>query len=535
MLSKFISNSRLLFQNPELFFEKALRLVKSNVRSLDKNVKRFVNHNRDVWGDWRNPNPKSEILLDPFSVPEWNIVTSYFVNVLAEKNESKILTFSRDRLSGSNRLRKSYNVAGHVGVHLNARKQKKERDQLTQAFRDQVETKRDVYEYSVNGYWIGIDIYETYLRGGKPTIDFEDPEFWKVVKEGMEILIFWRDYFHAHRVAGVIISHDCYNILNILAKVAYRSRVKVYLPNARGMQLSFEPHSIYSTRFWNYPKGFRQLPQREQQQAIQWSKNRLNQRLNGKVGVDMKYSTKSAFTGNNSDATPVLRNSHRLKVLIATHCFYDNPHGLGGMLFLDFYEWLSFLCEMSNKTDYDWYLKTHPDYLPGTLETINSIISKSPKIRLIPPETSFHQLAKEGLSWALTCYGSIGHELPLLGINVLNAAYNPHIAYDFNWHAKSIEEYERLLLNLPSLKKEIDPDQIYEYYYMNYHYTYVDDLVYTSHRQMIADLKPEEQMGPQAYKYYLDQFTDSKHREIISKMVAFIDSGKPNYFVNGPE
>lgn len=185
MLSKFISNSRLLFQNPELFFEKALRLVKSNVWSLDKNVKRFVNHNRDVWGDWRNPNPKSEILLDNLSVPEWNIATSYFVNVLAEKNESKILTFSRDRQSGFNRLRKSYNVAGHVRVHLSSRKQRTECDKLVQVFREHVKTKRDVYEYSVNGCWIGIDIYETYLRGGKPTIDFEDQRFWDVVEEGI--------------------------------------------------------------------------------------------------------------------------------------------------------------------------------------------------------------------------------------------------------------------------------------------------------------------------------------------------------------
>ena len=42
-----------------------------------------------------------------------------------------------------------------------------------------------------------------------------------------------------------------------------------------------------------------------------------------------------------------IKNSNKTKVLICTHCFFDNPHGYGGMIFLDFYEWLVFLGEIS--------------------------------------------------------------------------------------------------------------------------------------------------------------------------------------------
>ena len=48
-------------------------------------------------------------------------------------------------------------------------------------------------------------------------------------------------------------------------------------------------------------------------------------------------------------------------------------------------------------------------------------MSRYPRFALIPSETSFHQLADEGIQFALTCYGSIGHECPLLDIQVINA------------------------------------------------------------------------------------------------------------------
>ena len=279
---------------------------------------------------------------------------------------------------------------------------------------------------------------------------------------------------------------------------------------------------------------FNVLSHKEKNEGIKWAKSQLENRLSGIVGVDMSYSTASAFTFN-ENSKPVLRKSDKIKVLICTHCFYDNPHGYGGMIFLDFYEWITYLGKISEKTNYDWYIKPHPDYLPGTLETINKIISKYKKITLIPPETSFHQLSREGLSFALTCFGSIGHELPLLGIKVINAAYNPHSAYDFTWNCKSIDEYENLLLNLDKLDKEIDPQQIYEFYFINNNYTVVDDFIFSSHRQMLKELSFDIQNSTAVFDYFLNQLTDIKHQEIISKMEGFIDSGKPNYFRNGPE
>ena len=145
--------------------------------------------------------------------------------------------------------------------------------------------------------------------------------------------------------------------------------------------------------------------------------------------------------------------NQKKKILIATHCFYDNPHGYGKMEFPDFWEWLTYVKKIANKSNHDWYIKPHRDYLPNTIEHISKIIKDS-KITLIDPETSFHQLKDEGIEYVVTKHGSVGHELPLLGINVINFGYNPHINYNFNYHCLSKKKFKELILK--KLKPKIN-------------------------------------------------------------------------------
>ena len=49
--------------------------------------------------------------------------------------------------------------------------------------------------------------------------------------------------------------------------------------------------------------------------------------------------------------------------------------------------------QKNHSTDYDWYIKPHRDFLPGTIEALNLFISFK-NMKIINPETSFHQLKK---------------------------------------------------------------------------------------------------------------------------------------------
>ncbi len=473
------------------------------------------------------------ILCDISESPGFIISNNYFLQILSDRYKGQIFTFSKNKQYNLKKIRKYQNFSGHIQIKLTEKKLIREMKLIFNKAKEEICNKEQLFNYKIEDIWIGIDIYETYLRFGNPTVDIKDPELWKIFLDAVEMILFWKNFFAKNNVNSVLLTHDCYLYYNTIAKVAYLHKKPVYFCSIYCYQKATEPFSLYKYRYINYRKMFEKLSSDEKSKGIEISKNQLQKRLNGEVGVNMKYSTKSAFHKNFS--SKVIKNSNKTKVLICTHCFFDNPHGYGGMIFLDFYEWLVFLGEISNITDYDWYVKTHPDYLPGTIETLKKIIIKYPKLKLLPSHISFHQLANEKIDFALTCFGSVGHELPLLGINVINCAYNPHIAYDFNWHAKTKKEYKELLLNLPILEKKISFDEIYECFYIHYYYTYVDNLFFDSYNNFIDTLNYGKGRNILAYKYFLSQFNENKHQKIKSDITNFIESDKKNFFLKGPE
>jgi hypothetical protein len=517
--------------------------TKSRLKTMrmDGDTLDFIGHNRRVWKTYKNDKPKSIVLYSYHNIAQTLIAASYFMNVLAKKHNAQIKAFSSKRRSyplslyyrRNDAVYRSFNTAEFISVSLNRRQKalvKKHRRDIDGKMR----TKKDLLDLHVLGVWIGIDIYETYLRRfNRPTADLNDPRLGDIIDEAIGCLVYWKGYLEDNNVAAIALDHDVYIDQNILAKLAYNKNIPVYLPNVRGLWRVDRPFSVCSY-FSDYRKMFNELSVDEKKKAVSIAKRQLEKRLSGEVGVDMPYSFTSAYHKRVLN-DPVLRKSDRLKVLICSHCFFDNPHAYARLPFVDFYEWLNYLGRISERTNYDWYIKMHRDALPGTEETIRDIIRHYKNITFIAPDVSFHQLAEEGVNFVLTIYGSVGHECPALGMQVLNAGYNPHIAYDFNWHARSLEEYEHYLLNLDKLQKTINNDDMYEFYYMHYYYTLADDLVFKSYRRCINDLTVEEQCRSVQYNYFLDQLTEEKHNKIIANMRKFIDCGKRYYFSRGPE
>lgn len=502
--------------------------------SIDRDTEMFIKHNKEVWGAYKVKNPTSEILVDFYPVSQTLIAYSYFLNILANKHNAEIKTFASGNPLANPTFYKTYqsfNTSGYVVPPLD------ENTPLNSSIFHEVirriKSKKDLLELHIRNIWVGVDIYETYLnKYNKPTVDIKDPRLFDEIKRAIELLIFWENYLDTNRISAIVVSHDVYLHLNILCKLAYRKCIPVYLPYMLGVTYADKPFSHFKM-FKHYKSLFNTLSTEEQIAARTLAKKQIEKRYSGETGVNMSYMTKSAFSREVS-GDPVLRKSDKIKVLIATHCFYDSPHGYGGMLFVDFYEWICYLGRIAQHTDYDWYIKVHPDPLPGTLKVINELISKFPHITLIPQETSFHQLVKEGLNFALTAYGSIGHELPGLGVQVINAAYNPHISYGFNWHAKSLDEYEYYLLNLDKLNKKVDMQEVYEFYYMNYYFFENNNLFLDRYSQFCNDLKSNQRIGPEAYSYFLNQWGDKRHEHIINTLSAFIDSGKRELSSCGP-
>ena len=107
-------------------------------------------------------------------------------------------------------------------------------------------------------------------------------------------------------------------------------------------------------------------------------------------------------------------------------------------MFVDFYEWLIYLLNESKNTNYDWYIKLHPNYInffDDTYSLIKDLVNKQFRnIKWLSPKIKNYDLIrKKRIDACFTVHGSIGYEMALLNVPVINASiYNPHRNYNFN-------------------------------------------------------------------------------------------------------
>jgi hypothetical protein len=515
-------------------------------------LKKFINHNKIYFYKYRKINKSSNklILLENNSIQSSHVAFSYLVNaqkvyfkankifsynVIPEQNEYyeqsffKLFSFAKNLLkklvfynyffnTKLQNIYKSFGVNASLKFSFSSKQKniaKKEYDLILES----LHTKSDIERIKINNVWVGDLIYDHYLMNyKKPTINLNDLEFKKVLYESILLFYYWEDYFNINNVVSVNSSH-CVYYNAIPLRIAVSKSIAVYQVNYTHIYKLDATNLFAYADFYNFKNIFKELPSDIKKNGLIEAKNRINKRFDGEIGVDMNYSTKSAFGPINS--TKVLQDSPNIKILIATHCFFDSPHGYGLSFFPDFYEWLEFLGQLSTKTNYDWYIKTHPDVIEGTTEIVKSFIDKYPKINLIPKETSHHQLIKEGIDFALTVYGTIGFEYAALGKAVINCSnITPHIAYNFNINPKDVEDYKQLLLNLDEINFLPNQEEVYEYYFMKNIFYSCNIFSYNSNLDGID----EEQNTDKFYNTWVDYFNNSNHINIFNALLKFIES-----------
>ena len=515
---------------------KKLYLYKADSYTLD-----FIKHNFRLFTG-RKANRRSndpEVLCEFNAMHSSHIAYSYMTNVLASKFEARIIAYSPhsilkfwkkidwklSQLIGRSdfAVYRSFGTSDFFYPQFNDSQLSRAKE-LSEKILSKIKTKSDIEGICVDGIILGDLIYDGYLRTfNQPTIEIGGESFRVFFLNAIRVYIFWIDYFKEHDVRAVNASHSVYTIAFPL-RIALSKDIPAFVTGARHAHQLSKENIINNCDFLEYRETFRKLPVEVQMAGLDKAKERIELRFSGKVGVDMGYSTKSAYGEHKTER--LLKESARKKVLIASHCFFDSPHCYGNNLFPDFYEWLDFLGKMTLETDYDWYIKTHPDYLPGTMEVIESFMRKYPKLILLPSDSSHHQIIKEGIDVALTCYGTIGFEYAAQGILVVNASMNnPHIAYNFNLHPKNVDEYHDVLKNIDSNSLSIDKNEVYEYYFMRNIFN-AKDWLFDNYLDTIEEVGGYfELFTSKSYGVWIRECSDKKHKRMLEKVASFVDSG----------
>ncbi|MEX2526815.1 MAG: hypothetical protein WEA09_04195 [Gemmatimonadota bacterium] len=510
---------------------------------VDPTTKAFARHNRKVWAldGQGGPRPRGVILVDFHDMqPVW-VAKSYLLPLLASRHEARVLSHSiagrepfgvPDSNASLGRVLRSMGVKEHHRVSFEAAAVLAAEEQ-SRTFIRKANSRSDLLALTVREVNVGLDVYESYLRRfGAATVDLDDPRLVEVLALALLLLEHWEGFFRTEEVKAVVSSHDTYVEMNTLVRLAMREGVPVYVPRPNHLHRPVEPIS-YGSSFPRYPALFEALPRAVQEAGVELARTELQARLAGADG-GLVYMENLAFRqGGDAEGgvgrERVLAQDGKPCVVLFTHCFSDAPHVWGGMLFSDFVEWIQFVAQVAGETDFHWYLKPHPACEEASrphLEAMGVLAPHGP-LELIPGRITHHQLLDEGMTVALTAYGTIGHELPLMGVPVLNAGYNPHVGYDFNFTPESREEYRELLLRIPELREgwSVDPEDVYQFYFMHNYRVFTDDLVYPSFRGLMRDVGGHGQTcSPLAYQAFLDSWSPERHQEIIRRMEAFLDS-----------
>ena len=424
----------------------------------------------------KNFNNEKFILMDCCNIPSYVITNLILCKELRRLMKANVITYDiYKRETTMEKIMFSYNSL-HILIQLNNDHEKECLNYFKKIFL-KLKNKKDLFDLKVKNIPIGIDIYETILKNRNPTIKFGSLEMYEKIYMALQYFVFFQDLFIKKKIVCLCLSDNAYINTGIITRLAYKHSVPVFHANPMEINRTEKNFQLHN-RFNRYKIYFRNLSKKKQKTAILKSKKLIKARLSGQTKVKMFYQEKSAFTHKIIDRQ--LSNSKKNKIIITTHCFFDNPSAYGGMLFKDFYEWLVFIGQQTKKLDYEIYIKPHRDYLPGTIETLKKIETKFPKLKVINSEVSFHQLKKEGASVILTVYGSVGHELPLMDFLVINAGYNPHYNYSFNIHPKNLTEYKKILKNINNYKSKKNLNEIYEFFYVHYILNHNDKFFFNS-------------------------------------------------------
>ena len=392
---------------------------------------------------------------------------------------------------------------------------------------------QDIVDFKISKIWIGDLIYDTYLKSRLfPTININSNEFKNFFKEFLELFLFWENYFKVNNVAKTIGVHSCYSFGLPLRISAHRG-IATYSINTRAVMKIDKKNLSMNGNFKFFKKNFLKIKNKEQ--ALTIAAKNLDLRTTGVTGIDVGLFNreKSSFTRKKIKRNFIKKKS-KIKILICTHDFLDSIHVNGKNFFPDFYLWISFLGDLSNKkfNDYDFYIKSHPNlgnkyekYQKYTEKFVNELVKKYPKIKKIPNDTPHNQIISDGIDYVLTVYGSVGIEYAYLGIPVINASRNnPHINYNFNIHPRNKKDYIKKLNNLKKIKFNIDKNEVLECYFMK-HFFYDENWLFDNYKVFMKKIGGYHNIHTiRLYEYWVNNIDEKFVNKIFYRLENFLIS-----------
>ncbi|MEY8392171.1 hypothetical protein AALA98_12515 [Lachnospiraceae bacterium 45-W7] len=495
----------------------------------DAITSRYITFMSNIWRD-KKRETTDRIILVPFdSRHDQNSVQyAYCSNYLAEKYDASIFGYCRYGASVKNASKvvfdiyKAFNVVGLVDSALNADLQK-ESDIIFDNIWRNLYTWEDWKNITIYGICFGTTVITDFLRTELPDYNLRSERICTFIKKTIDTIVFWYRYIEKHNVVTVLLA-DAVCWEGYIRDIAITKGIPTYALEYIMQKAYLNFHNRHDAAL-HFKDMWNQLSVKEQEYGIKWAKERIEKRISGDLQDVNEFVAAHLIFDDKKQQ--VLDQDNKIKIIICPHIFEENSYQFEQIFDNSYMSWLCHLGELSEKTpNYHWYLKPHPCGRRRDFIIMANFIERYPKIKMLPPGVSAVQLKKEGANFALTVCGTIGHEYPALGIQVINAGQNPHSAFHFTWNPATKEEYDKLIMNLDNLEPKNNLDELYQFYSMNYLFYDWEYIPYKSifYQNPFLPMCKEElmlygkELGTWKYEEYMKEWTPQRHKELYRKM-----------------
>ena len=384
-----------------------------------------------------------------------------------------------------------------------------------------IKTNNNLQNFKIEGILYGDLIYDSFLRwSDNYTVNLKDPHFVNFFYKSIDYYFYCKSLFEKHDIKSVILSHTVY-LPAILGRIAL-SKGKLFFCLSITHCINLSEDYFYISNHKLNKKLFSKLPKKIQNIQIKTAKKDLIKNLKGSASEGLENLDHSPFSGV-VDKSVIKKNS-KIKVLVASHCFTDSPHAEGNFFFCDYYEWIEYLGKISLKTDYDWYIKPHPNkfHEKRNIEIIKNFIKKYNKFKMISNGTS-HFSYINNIDYFLTIDGHIAEELAMFNKPVIFSKMDGKFSnYNFNINPKNKKEYHKILMKFKKKKKfKVDKEEIYKAHCVNHFFINQNYLV--KYNKVAKKIGHDNLNSFKILKYWLDNFNLSNHNEIVKKVSNFVD------------
>lgn len=502
-------------------------------------IYKFIKFNKNLHKNQKK-NDKI-ILIELFNNKSHIIAYSLFLKSLSQTHEGRVVAYSPNFLNLKDKIKiliLNFFRFSYIGVFnsitnnsilipsktdLSAKKAKKIFKQSLKF----IKKKQDILKLKFLNIPIGDLLYDVYIRENNlSTIDFTTKDFKKYLQNFIFIFLYWYKYLDKKKIAAINCSHTSY-LLGLPPRIAIYKNIDTFNVTGHGAYRLSKNFLLRFSANKLYHKEFKKKFYKIKSKAFEVSKINFIKRFRGEN--DLAYNSQTSIhpvfqkkTNFKKKKENIQLHKRNIKILIATHCFNDAPHVYGNFIFSDFFDWLDFLGNFSNKQkNFNWYIKLHPSYYNRNYENIQYFINKYKNFHLLPKHITHSELINDGIDLALTVHGSIAYEYSYFNIPVITAGPNPSMSYNYCFNPDSKKKYLMLLEKIKDIianKKKINKVEIYESYFMKY---VVEYNLFSKYR-----LKKEDYNTDKIYQLFFNDFSESKIFSILKEYKKFILSGE---------